>query len=206
MWNLLQTSLAAIVGAYIYIKPPFTAIWIPSLLSCLWRSDKKASCSSGFNVSQPIVFAAWQISLTNIRSDIWKWPRHTQVRPLPVPFLCPPLTSCLAQTPSVTGGKLPRWVWFPLRWESDGLPWPSFWKTFQFSESLKASSLLSSFPSCFRWKVQRVLFICQPFQLTAAPTQHLSEGQHFSGSSVCLEPGLHFPHMDSLNALYLSSV
>lgn len=32
--------------------------------------------------------------------------------------------------------------------------------------SLKVSSLLSSFPSSFRLYVQRILFICQPFQRT----------------------------------------
>lgn len=55
-------------------------------------------------------------------------------------------------------------------------------------------SLLSS----FRSKVQRRCVSASPFSSlnTAAPTQHLSEGQHVSGTGVCLELGLDFPHMD----------
>lgn len=206
MWNLLQTSLAAIVGAYIYIKPPLHPSESPHYSHAFEGVIKKPVVPVVGSCPAP-VFAARQISLTNIRSDISKWLRHTQVQPLPVPFPCPPVTSCLRGRQAWLAESC--WkvsVAPPQTRESDRFPRPSFWKTFQFSESLKASSLLSSFPSSFRSKVHRVLFICQAFQLAAAPPQHLSEGQPFSGSSICLELGRGLPHMDGLNAFYSSSV
>lgn len=50
--------------------------------------------------------------------------------------------------------------------KSDRFPWPFSKELGTDLHSLKVSSLLSSFPSSFRLYVQRILFICQPFQRT----------------------------------------
>lgn len=131
MWNLLQTSLAAIGGAYIYIKPPLHPSESPHYCHAFWRSDKKASCSSGFGrcPAPPCVCSPADIA-----------DKH-QIRHLKMAASHPsPTTSCAlplssshflpARTPSVTCGTLPRWAWLPLRRERDRSPRPSFLKDF----------------------------------------------------------------------------
>lgn len=168
MWNLFQTSLAAIVGAYIYIKPPLQPSESPHGSRLLWWSDKNGSCSSGLDLSQP---SCWQPGRYHWQASD-QTSQNGRVTPKSNHFLwvCPLVTSWLQRGRAWLVESCKRSMCYPhIRQrqddERDHFPWLLLLKGSQFPESLKVSSLLPSFLSSFRSKVQRVLFICQAFQL-----------------------------------------
>lgn len=206
-----ETSLTATVGAYIYIKPPLQTFWIPSVLWCLWRTDKNAGCSSGLSVAplSPCWQPGWYRWQTSDQTSL-KWPCHTQFNH----FLClPPVTSCLRGlqawlVESCQGDRASLSNDRNRRMRAMVFLGPPFERLAVFRLWRPPPPLFclpSPLPSALRFR--GFCLSASPFSSlhTAAPTQHLSEGQHINGTSICLEPGLDFPHMDGLNALLYSS-
>lgn len=182
MWNLLQTSLAAIVGACIYIKPPLQASESPHYFDAFEGAIK-----------MPLVPEVWLLPSPRVGRYRWQTSDQTSqngpVTPKSNHFLRLLLSFhnfLAARTPSVTCGKLPRGPWFPLKRqkqedESHRFPWPSFWKTWGFHSLWRPPPfcLPSPLPSARRFR---------GFCLSASPFSSLHLHSICQRANASVEP------------------